>query len=224
MYDLRNFCNIISELRRKRGWSQAAFAEMLCISPQAVSKWECGVGLPDVTLFPVIAETLCVPVGVLFGEKSEKEASVMRKTMSVTEYEEEFEPCRVIDAAVGNICRIIFIDGESNKASVKAVGDPTFISYFSAEREEGRLLIEVKNPSGSAEKWEPYDREGYEGENLVTVFTGRKETNVEVLNYLDLCCESRDNNGNFEVIVTYPPDGDAGVGTRSLHKKTPRKQ
>lgn len=222
MYDLRNFCNIIAELRREKGWSQAVFAEKLQISPQAVSKWECGVGLPDVTLFPAIAETLCVPVGVLFGERSEKESSVMKKTKGRTEYEEEFEPCRFIDAAVGSVCRIVFIDGKREKASVKAVGDPTFIKYLSAEREDGRLLIEVKNPSGSAEKWMPYDRDGYEGENLVEVFTGREATNVEVLNYLDLCCESRDKNGNYEVVVTAPQDGSAEGVTRSLHKKTPR--
>lgn len=202
MYDLRNYCNIIADLRRKRGWSQAVFAEKLRISPQAISKWECGVGLPDVTLFPVIAETLCVPVGVLFGEKNEKEASVMQETRGNTEYEKEFEPCQHIDTRVGNLCRIVFIDGKSQKAFVKAVGDPTFIGYLSVEREDGRLLIEVKNPSGSAKKWIPYDREGYEGDNLVEVFTGLEETSVDVLNYLDLCCESRENNSNYEVVVT----------------------
>ena len=222
MYNLYNFCNIIAELRRNRGWSQATLAEKLCISPQAISKWECGVGLPDVTLFPVIAETLGVPVGVLFGEKSEKEALSMQKSISKTEYKEEFPPCKFIDASAGNVCRIEFIDGERERAKVRAVGDPTFIRYFSAEREDGRLLIEVKNPSGSAEKWTPYDRDGYEGENLVQVFTGRELSNVEVLNYLDLRCDTGENNGNYEAVITPPDVGETVVVTRSLHKKMPR--
>ena len=79
MYDLRNYCNIIAELRRKMGWSQAVLAEKLGISPQAISKWECGVGLPDVTLFPVIAETLRVPIGVLFGEKAKRRHQLCKK-------------------------------------------------------------------------------------------------------------------------------------------------
>lgn len=79
---------------------------------------------------------------------------------------------------------------------------PTFIGYLSVEREDDRLLIKVKNPSGSVEKWMPYDREGYEGENLVEVFTGLEETSVDVINYLDLYCKSRENNSNYEVVVT----------------------
>ena len=126
----------------------------------------------------------------------------MQKTRGKTEYEEEFEPCQLIDTRIGNVCRIVFIDGKGQKAFVKAVGDPTFIGYLSVERDDGRLLIKVKNPSGSAEKWMPYDREGYEGENLVEVFTGLEETSVDVINYLDLYCKSRENNNNYEVVVT----------------------
>ena len=42
MYDLNNFCNIIASLRRQKGWTQAVFADKLGISPQSISKWECG--------------------------------------------------------------------------------------------------------------------------------------------------------------------------------------
>ena len=56
MYHLNQFCNIITTLRRKRGWTQTMLADMIGIAPQSVSKWECGVGYPDVTLFPVIAD------------------------------------------------------------------------------------------------------------------------------------------------------------------------
>ncbi len=68
MYQLNQFCNIISTLRKERGWTQTALAEKLGIAPQSISKWECGVGYPDVTLFPVIAELFDVPIGVLFGQ------------------------------------------------------------------------------------------------------------------------------------------------------------
>lgn len=43
MYDLNAFCNIIASLRKAKGWTQSCLAEKLGVSPQSVSKWECGV-------------------------------------------------------------------------------------------------------------------------------------------------------------------------------------
>ena len=40
----------ISCLRKKAGLSQAKFSELLNVSPQAVSKWETGVSLPDIDM------------------------------------------------------------------------------------------------------------------------------------------------------------------------------
>ncbi|MCD8391261.1 MAG: helix-turn-helix domain-containing protein [Firmicutes bacterium] len=45
----------IKELRKKRGITQERLAEYLNISPQAVSKWESGISLPDITFVAPIA-------------------------------------------------------------------------------------------------------------------------------------------------------------------------
>lgn len=58
----------LAEMRKKRSLTQNDIAEKLSITPQAISKWERGEGLPDVTLFPAIADALGVSVGALFGE------------------------------------------------------------------------------------------------------------------------------------------------------------
>ncbi|MBQ4274620.1 MAG: helix-turn-helix transcriptional regulator [Clostridia bacterium] len=71
MYHLNKFCNIIFELRKERGWTQTMLAEKLGIAPQSISKWECGIGYPDVTLFPLIAE-LSVLILVFFLDKAMK--------------------------------------------------------------------------------------------------------------------------------------------------------
>lgn len=73
MSNMKNFKSIITEERKKAGLTQEAFAQKLGITPQAVSKWENGVGYPDVTLFPVIAETLNIPIQRLFGEEGKKQ-------------------------------------------------------------------------------------------------------------------------------------------------------
>ena len=43
VYHLNQFCNIITSLRKERGWTQTSLADMIGIAPQSVSKWECGV-------------------------------------------------------------------------------------------------------------------------------------------------------------------------------------
>ncbi|MDR1328521.1 MAG: helix-turn-helix domain-containing protein [Oscillospiraceae bacterium] len=57
----------LRRLRQKLDMTQEALAATICVSPQAVSKWERGEGLPDITLVPSIAFALGVTTDVLFG-------------------------------------------------------------------------------------------------------------------------------------------------------------
>lgn len=52
----------IKALREKKGLTQAALADQLAISSKAVSKWETGKGLPDITLIEPLAQALGVSV------------------------------------------------------------------------------------------------------------------------------------------------------------------
>lgn len=56
MLDTRKVGIKIALLRKKTGYSQDKLAEMLRISPQAISKWENGHSLPDTSLLPVLAQ------------------------------------------------------------------------------------------------------------------------------------------------------------------------
>lgn len=220
MFHMQEFCNIVSALRQAKGWSQTALAERLCISPQSVSKWECGVGYPDVTLFPLLAEVLEVPIGVLFGEEREADGSGRTLSSAATKKEDgpmetmtqacvwqrEFPPARFIRILLGNTCRVIA--GEAKKGEerirIEAVGDPVFLRYFAVETEQdGTLTVRVKNPSGSDTYWQAYDRKGYEGENLVRINypSSEPETDVETVNYLDLAAIGGQNReGAYEVV------------------------
>jgi len=55
----------IAELRKEKGLKQDALAEKLSVSPQAVSKWENDLTCPDISLLPLLAETLDVTVDQL---------------------------------------------------------------------------------------------------------------------------------------------------------------
>lgn len=59
----------IAELRRQMNMTQEALAEVLGVSPQAVSKWENNLSCPDIQLLPVLARTLRVTIDqLLCGE------------------------------------------------------------------------------------------------------------------------------------------------------------
>lgn len=73
---------VIKALREKKRMTQAEFAEKIGVTDKAVSKWETGRGLPDITLVEPIAKALGLSVGELFaGEQiiNRNVASNMRK-------------------------------------------------------------------------------------------------------------------------------------------------
>lgn len=57
----------IKKYRKEREMTQEALAQALSLSPQSVSKWECGDGYPDITLLPAIANYFEVTVDELIG-------------------------------------------------------------------------------------------------------------------------------------------------------------
>lgn len=59
--------NYISQKRKELGYTQQNLAEKLSISFQAVSRWENGVAMPDISLLPKLAEVLETTVDALLG-------------------------------------------------------------------------------------------------------------------------------------------------------------
>ena len=202
-YDLQKFCIIISELRKQKGWSQNVLADKIGISPQSVSKWECGIGYPDVTMFPTLAEIFSVPIGVLFGEKKTEIGAV--GTKGNTFYAPDYKRIYV---ELGNVCRVVFVEDKEQDGLVLAMGDPVFLQYFDAELEEGELRVILKNPltSLAGTHWEPYDRGGYDGENLVEIHIDPdRDICKTILNYLDLHVYSGENVLGQDEILCCPP-------------------
>lgn len=56
----------IKELRKKRGITQEQLANVIGVSFQAISKWENGIVLPDITLAPALAKYFGVSMDELF--------------------------------------------------------------------------------------------------------------------------------------------------------------
>jgi len=79
MLDTKKLGIKIASLRKNIGLSQEKLAELLCISPQAISKWENGHTLPESSLLPVISQIFGCTIddiimpAYLFDEKIEAE-------------------------------------------------------------------------------------------------------------------------------------------------------
>lgn len=63
-----SFGNTLKTLRREKGITQLRLAELLCISPQAVSKWENDLGYPDLTLLIPLSDIFGVSIDYLLGK------------------------------------------------------------------------------------------------------------------------------------------------------------
>ena len=108
----------IGELRRARGMTQQALADALGISGQAVSKWESGLGYPDITLLPGIAGALGVPIQVLFGEEPDFPLSPVGVPDAAPEPAEQNEP----DAAEAPAAEPETGEAEVNRAEDRDAG------------------------------------------------------------------------------------------------------
>lgn len=67
----------ITALRHEKELKQDQLAEMLNVSPQAVSKWENNQTCPDISLLPRLAEILGVTVDELLTGKKEMQPAVI---------------------------------------------------------------------------------------------------------------------------------------------------
>ena len=83
----------IKTFRKNKGLTQEELAELLNITPQAVSKWESENGLPDVSMLIPLAQVLGVTTDTLLGYDSLSEnetlISRVRETVSGLERSEE---------------------------------------------------------------------------------------------------------------------------------------
>ena len=62
-----SFGSTIKELRRSKELTQEELADILSISPQAVSRWETDAAMPDISLLPALCNFFGVTSDFLLG-------------------------------------------------------------------------------------------------------------------------------------------------------------
>lgn len=57
-----NVGQLIATVRKELGWTQKVLADYLHVSDRTISKWERNQGLPEITMLPLLAQTLGISV------------------------------------------------------------------------------------------------------------------------------------------------------------------
>ena len=92
------FSENMKKFRVAKKYTQEDVAEKLCITPQSVSRWECGNTLPDVMLLPEIANLYGVMVDDLFKKQSvayDNYAQRLSALYEISNDPEDFLRCRL---------------------------------------------------------------------------------------------------------------------------------
>lgn len=98
----------IAMLRRQKELRQEDLAQMLEVSPQAVSKWENDQTCPDISLLPRLAEILGVTVDELLSGKTEVQPAVKLEPVQQRKDIKDMILRIVVDSADGDKVRVNF--------------------------------------------------------------------------------------------------------------------
>ncbi|MBR5219739.1 MAG: helix-turn-helix transcriptional regulator [Clostridia bacterium] len=92
------FYQKLKELRRAKNITQEQLAGYLCVSAQAVSRWECGTACPDISMLPQIAGFFEITVDELLSvneqEKRREIDTLVAETSSQIDHNITEEPIR----------------------------------------------------------------------------------------------------------------------------------
>ncbi len=69
--------DVLKSARKAAGYTQQELADILCVTGQAVSRWETGIALPDITQVPAICSIFGISADVLLGiDEAKKQAHI----------------------------------------------------------------------------------------------------------------------------------------------------
>ncbi len=89
----------LREARKSAGLSQQQLAEKLCVSRQAVTKWESDKGMPDIGNLRSISSLLNVSIDYLLAQEEQMNVTVIKEAICLDDFEKT-KRCRCQHDAV----------------------------------------------------------------------------------------------------------------------------
>lgn len=95
-----NLGNKIREYRKNMGWTQEQLAEKLCVSRQAITKWENHQGTPSIDSLQDIAELFAISIDDLLHDENFVSAHSSREQIDISSYSKEGRLHSLYDSVV----------------------------------------------------------------------------------------------------------------------------
>ena len=89
MFDSKKVGIKIASLRKRTGYSQERLADILCVTPQAISKWENGHSLPETSLLPVLTQIFSCTIDEIIMPAYSFDEKIEREKINITEKQAE---------------------------------------------------------------------------------------------------------------------------------------
>ncbi len=141
----------IAQLRKAGNLTQDALSQKLGVSPQAVSKWETGIGCPDIALLPVIADAFGVTINDLFCDDMTPIGAVEEENFS---FPAEHGTLKLV-AELNNRACYADMEGEIDGSVVRFDdgSEANFEEMVVINRGKGNILLRTSDDFGTND-WE----------------------------------------------------------------------
>lgn len=148
MFDIKKVGITIATLRKSMQYSQEKLAEMLCISPQAISKWENGHTLPETSLLPVLAQIFECTIDDILMPAYISDKKIDKEKLTVVDYQAEQIAKRVVNKIEISTKKKEYI-GLSDDEISDIIQEAYFIKDFTVHRDkesraDGKISTRIK--------------------------------------------------------------------------------
>lgn len=126
----------IKRFRKENGFSQEELAERLAVSRQAITKWETGIGIPDVVNLKALAGLFGITVDELLSD------TPTGCTDSVTEY--DVDESKHFDVSIGCAAKITVRGAETEKIKVRLSSAVKHGIKVKIEEIKGKMDVSVR--------------------------------------------------------------------------------
>ena len=147
-----SFAENLKQLRKEKKLSQEELAEILDVSRQAVSKWEQGIGYPEVEKLLLLSSKLNISLDSLMAteitQKSDDEKKKVTGTITITSpFEHVIATCHKVVAsgkmAGGKSSPQYALFGTSEGKEFFGGEPTTFLSWYANEEDISKEIMEI---------------------------------------------------------------------------------
>ena len=147
-----SFAENLKQLRKENQLSQEELAEILGVSRQAVSKWEQGIGYPEVEKLLLLSSKLNISLDSLMAteitQKSDDEKKKVTGTITITSpFEHVIATCHKVVAsgkmAGGKSSPQYALFGTSEGKEFFGGEPTTFLSWYANEEDISKEIMEI---------------------------------------------------------------------------------